>query len=43
MLVVINNKRQREYGLSNLVGDVVLTCVTTGLWLIWVAIRELRR
>ena len=33
----------RGYGLSNLVGDVVLFGATGGLWIIWVIIRELRR
>lgn len=33
----------RPYGFSNFVGDTVMTCVTGGLWLIWVVIREVRR
>jgi len=35
--------RPRRYGLSNLVGDVVLTGVTGGIWLVWVLIREFRQ
>lgn len=33
----------RGYGLSNLVGDVVLTVCTSGLWAIWWIIREVSR
>jgi len=32
----------RTYGLSNFVGDAVLTCMTGGLWIVWIAVRELR-
>lgn len=33
----------RKYGLSNFIGDAVLTMCTGGLWLVWVAIREWNR
>lgn len=33
----------RGYGLSNLVGDLTLTGLTAGLWLVWVVIREVSR
>jgi hypothetical protein len=36
-------KKPRGYGLSNLVGDLVLTFATSGLWAIWWIIREVRR
>jgi hypothetical protein len=32
----------REYGISNFIGDVVMTIITAGLWLLWVFIREIR-
>lgn len=32
----------RRYGISNFIGDCVLTLATAGLWLIWVFIREVR-
>lgn len=32
----------RYYGFSNFVGDAFMTCVTGGLWLIWIFIREMR-
>jgi hypothetical protein len=32
----------RGYGLSNFIGDCVMTIVTCGFWLIWVFIRELK-
>lgn len=33
---------RKKYKLRNFAFDVVLTCVTGGLWLIWVFCRELR-
>lgn len=33
----------RKYGLSNFVGDVMLSLCTGGLWAIWWIIREMRR
>lgn len=32
----------RHYGMSNFVGDTVLTFITCGFWLIWIVIREIR-
>lgn len=41
---VLYTKHQcRSYGLSNLVGDITLTCATFGLWGIWWIIREVSR
>lgn len=36
-------KKPRGYGLSNFVGDVLLTIITFGWWAIWWIIREVRR
>lgn len=33
----------RNYGLSNLIGDVTMTCLTLGLWLIWWILREMEK
>lgn len=35
--------RSGKYGLVNFLIDVVLTCLTAGLWLIWIFVREMRR
>lgn len=35
--------KPRQYGLSNFVGDVVMTGLTLGFWLIWIFIREICR
>lgn len=35
--------KSRGYGLTNFIGDVFMTCITAGLWLIWVIIREVSR
>jgi hypothetical protein len=32
----------KKYKLRNFFFDVLLTCVTGGLWLIWVFCREMR-
>lgn len=36
-------KNCRRYGFLNFLLDVVLTLVTSGLWLIWIFVREMRR
>lgn len=33
----------RHYGCLNFLFDVVMTLITSGLWLIWVFVREMRR
>lgn len=33
----------RRYGLFNFLFDVFMVFVTSGLWLIWIFIREMRR
>ena len=32
----------RKYGLGNFLMDVILTCLTGGLWLIYIFVREMR-
>lgn len=32
-----------DYNLWNFLGDILLVCITGGLWLIWIFIREMRR
>lgn len=34
---------KRKYGLFNFAIDVILTLITSGFWLIWVFVREMRR
>lgn len=33
----------RKYGFFNFLFDILLTCITGGLWLIWIFCREMRR
>lgn len=33
----------RRYGLFNFLVDVVMVTITSGLWLIWIFAREMRR
>lgn len=35
-------RRSRHYGCLGLIGDFLMTCITAGLWLVWVIIREIR-
>jgi len=35
-------KHRRRYGLGSFLLDVILTCLTGGLWLIWIFCREMR-
>lgn len=32
-----------KYGFMSLVGDCIMTCITGGLWLIFIFVREMRR
>lgn len=32
----------KKYGFGSLVFDFIMTCITGGFWLIWVAVRCLR-
>lgn len=32
----------RKYGLFHFLGDVIMTILTCGFWLIWIFIREMR-
>lgn len=34
---------RRHYGIWNFALDAFLTILTSGLWLIWVFVREMRR
>jgi hypothetical protein len=33
----------KPYGCLGFLGDVFMTAITSGLWLIWIFIREMRR
>jgi hypothetical protein len=33
---------KKKYGFFSFVGDVIMTAITCGLWLIWVFVREMR-
>lgn len=35
--------QRKSYGFWKFVGDVLMTILTGGFWLIWVFIREMRR
>jgi hypothetical protein len=34
--------KKQKYGVGNFLVDVILTCITGGLWLIWIFAREMR-
>lgn len=36
-------KNEQGYGALHFLWDVLLTCLTGGLWLIWIFVREMRR
>nr|DAP30419.1 MAG TPA: hypothetical protein [Caudoviricetes sp.]DAU72770.1 MAG TPA: hypothetical protein [Caudoviricetes sp.] len=33
----------RRYGLCNFLFDIFMITITSGLWLIWIFVREMRR
>ena len=38
----MSTRTRKRYGFWNFVGDVLLTLLTGGLWLIWIFVREMR-
>lgn len=34
---------RHQYGCLGFLGDVFMTILTSGLWLIWIFVREMRR
>lgn len=40
--IVMRPPRSKRYGCLGLIGDFLMICITGGLWLIWVIIREIR-
>jgi len=41
--VIYTMRPARTYGFWKFVGDILMTCLTGGLWLIWIFVREMRR
>lgn len=39
----ITMQQRSKYGFWKFVGDILMTCLTGGLWLIWIFVREMRR
>jgi hypothetical protein len=36
-------RRRPQYGCLSFLGDVFMTVLTGGLWLLWIFVREMRR
>lgn len=36
-------EQRRSYGCLGFLGDVFMTIITCGFWLIWIFVREMRR
>jgi hypothetical protein len=34
---------RKKYGFWNFMGDCLMVCLTGGLWLIWIFVREMRK
>lgn len=41
--IVIQTRQASNYGCLSFLGDVFMTCLTAGFWLIWVFVREMRK
>lgn len=33
----------KKYGCFSFIWDIIMTCLTGGLWLIWIFVREMRK
>lgn len=40
---VVNSNGPKKYGFWGFLGDVFMTFLTCGLWLIWIFVREMRK
>lgn len=38
----MSNCKKHHYGFGNFLFDIIMSCLTGGLWLIWVFCREMR-
>lgn len=36
-------EQRKHYGIGNFIFDLIMVCITGGLWLIWIFIREMRK
>lgn len=41
--IYVQTQTPRRYGCMGFFGDLIMTGLTGGLWLIWVFVREMRR
>lgn len=41
-VIFMGNQTRKKYGFFRFGFDVVMTLVTSGLWLIWIFVREMR-
>ena len=41
-VIIIEHRRRRHYGFLHFLFDVFMTLITSGLWLIWIFVREMR-
>jgi hypothetical protein len=42
MEIYIMNGKRKKYGFWKFMGDLLMTAITGGLWLIWIFVREMR-
>lgn len=40
--VMTMSRKCKRYGLRNFIFDIIMICITGGLWLIWIFVREMR-
>lgn len=41
--VIIYKEKPKRYGFWKFMGDIFMTVLTGGFWLIWIFIREMRK
>ena len=42
-VVIVQQEKKKSYGFFNFIWDVFMVCITGGLWLIWIFVREMRK
>jgi hypothetical protein len=42
-LIIVQEKKVKKYGCMSFLFDIFMICITGGLWLIWIFVREMRK
>ena len=41
-MIIVTTTHRKKYGFFSFIGDVFMFAITSGLWAIWIFVREMR-